>query len=76
MLLMKVTVNPVTCIASGNCGRIAPNVFRNPPEQDGFVELIDENPPESEWEAAREAEALCPSATIYVVDDDTHSTPR
>lgn len=73
---MKVTVNPVTCIASGNCGLTAPNVFRNPPEQGGFVEVIDENPPESEWEAVREAEALCPSATIYVDDDDTRMTRR
>jgi ferredoxin len=71
---MKVIVNPVTCIASGNCGLTAPNVFRNPPERGGFVEVIDENPPESEWEAVREAEQLCPSATIYVDEDDTHLT--
>lgn len=71
---MKVTVNPVTCIASENCGLVAPNVFRNPPERGGFVELIDGNPPESEWKAVREAKALCPSATIYVEDDDTHMT--
>jgi ferredoxin len=37
------------------------------------VEVIDENPPESEWDVVREAEALCPSATIHV-DDDTHMT--
>jgi ferredoxin len=67
---MKVTVNHATCIASANCGRTAPNVFRNPPEEGGFVELIDENPPESEWTAVREAEELCPSATIRIVDDD------
>jgi ferredoxin len=66
---MKVTVNPVTCIASGFCGLTAPKVFRNPPEQGGFVELIDGNPPESEWDAVREAEAICPSATIRVRDD-------
>jgi ferredoxin len=72
MLLMKVTVNPVTCIASGNCGLTAPNVFRNPPEEGGFVELIDGNPPESEWAAVREAKELCPSATIYIEDHDAH----
>jgi Ferredoxin len=66
---MKVTVNHETCVASGNCGRIAPNVFSNPPENDGFVELIDANPPESEWDAARQAEELCPSATIRIRDD-------
>lgn len=67
---MKVTVNNATCIASANCGRTAPNVFRNPPENGGFVELIDENPPESEWDATREAENLCPSATIRIEDDE------
>lgn len=68
---MKVTVNPTTCIASANCSRIAPKVFANRDEDDGFVSVIDENPPESEWAAAREAEALCPSATIRLREDDT-----
>ncbi|MBT2497588.1 ferredoxin [Agromyces sp. ISL-38] len=73
---MKVTVNPVTCIASENCGRIAPKVFGNPPEQGGFVELLDANPPESEWAAVREAKELCPSATISIEADDTHTARR
>ena len=68
---MKVTVNPTTCIASANCSRIAPTVFANRDEDDGFVSVIDETPPESEWAAAREAEALCPSATIHLREDDT-----
>jgi ferredoxin len=67
---MKVTVTQATCIASGNCGRTAPDVFRNPPENDGFVELINENPPKSEWDTVRQAENLCPSATIRITDDD------
>lgn len=66
---MKVTVNHATCIASGNCGRTAPKVFSNPPEEGGFVELITDDPPESEWGAVREAENLCPSATIRIEDD-------
>lgn len=67
---MKVTVNSSTCIASGNCGRTAPKVFRNPPENEGFVELITENPPALEWDAVRRAENLCPSATIGIEDDE------
>jgi ferredoxin len=43
---------------------------RNRQENDGFVELIDENPPESEWDATRRAENLCPSATIRIDDDE------
>lgn len=68
---MKVTVNPTTCIASANCSRIAPKVFANLDENEGFVSVIDENPPESEWAAAREAEALCPSATIHLLEHDS-----
>lgn len=67
---MRVTVNPTTCIASGNCSGIAPKVFANRDEDDGFVSVIDDKPPRSEWSAAREAEALCPSATIHLYDDD------
>lgn len=66
---MKVTVNPTTCIASANCSRIAPKVFANLDENDGFVSVLQENPPATEWAAAREAEALCPSATIHILDD-------
>ncbi|GAA1952631.1 ferredoxin [Microbacterium deminutum] len=71
---MKVTVNPTTCIASGNCGKIAPRVFANRDEDDGFVSVVDENPPESEWAVAREAESLCPSATIHLVEDSSDRT--
>jgi ferredoxin len=68
---VKVTANPTTCIASGNCSRTAPKVFANLEQNDGFVSVLDEQPPESEWPAVREAEDLCPSATIQVEWDDT-----
>lgn len=67
---MRVTVNVDTCVAAGLCGEVAPNVFSNPPENDGFVELLDANPPESEWVVTREAEQLCPSASIDALSDD------
>lgn len=66
---MRVTVGRNTCIASGNCGLIAPTVFANPEEDGGFVRVLDHNPPDSEWDAVREAESLCPSATIHVEED-------
>lgn len=65
---MKVTVHSAMCVASGNCGFVAPNVFRNREENGGFVELTEASPPESEREAAREAEYLCPSGTIQIED--------
>lgn len=70
---MKVTVNPTTCIASGNCSLTAPKVFANLEENDGFVSVLDENPPASEWPAVREAEDLCPSATIQIEMDATRA---
>lgn len=72
---MRVTINPTTCIASGNCSRMAPRVFANRDEDDGFVSLIDENPPEAEWASVREAANLCPSATISIEEDDGGDSP-
>lgn len=66
---MRVSVNHDTCIASGNCGQIAPNVFRNLAEYGGFVSLVTDRPSESEWEAVRRAERLCPSATVRIEED-------
>ena len=67
---MRVTINPTTCIASASCGRTAPRVFANRNEDDGFVSVLDEHPPEAEWASVREAENLCPSATIRIEEDD------
>lgn len=65
---MKVSVHSSLCVASGNCGFVAPGVFQNREENGEFVELLDANPPESEWAAVREAEYLCPSGTIQIED--------
>lgn len=63
---MRIFANYDTCVASGNCGRIAPAVFRNLAEHDGFVSLVTDHPPESEWSAVRRAQQLCPSGTIFL----------
>jgi ferredoxin len=72
---MRVTINPTTCVASGNCSRTAPRVFANLDDDDGFVSVLDEDPPETEWAAVRVAEALCPSATIRVEEDHAVDSP-
>ncbi|MFC8799681.1 ferredoxin [Promicromonospora sp. NPDC057138] len=72
---MRVTINPTTCVASGNCSRTAPHVFANLYDDDGFVSVLDENPPEAEWPAVREAETLCPSATIRIEEDAAGDSP-
>lgn len=63
---MRVFANYDTCIASGNCGYTAPNVFQNLEEHGGFVSLITGHPPEKEWPAVRRAQRLCPSGTIFI----------
>lgn len=63
---MNVIIHQKLCIASGNCGVVAPEVFANPESRDGFVKLLDAQPPESEWAAVRQAEYLCPSGTIEI----------
>lgn len=63
---MKVFANYDTCVASANCGRIAPNVFQNLAEHGGFVSLRTDQPPEAEWPAVRRAQQLCPSGTIFI----------
>ncbi|MDI3331476.1 MAG: ferredoxin [Micrococcus sp.] len=65
---MKVMVNRDTCVASGNCGAIAPDVFQNRDRDGGFVRLLQTNPPASQWEAVWQAARLCPSGTINVED--------
>lgn len=65
---MKVTIHGAMCVASGNCGFVAPKVFRNRAENGGYVELLDPNPPQTEWDTVREAEYLCPSGTIQIED--------
>jgi ferredoxin len=72
---MRVTANPTTCIASANCSLTAPKVFANLDEDGGFVSIIDENPPESEWAAVRAAAEQCPSATIGIEKDEGDRAP-
>lgn len=63
---MKITLNYDTCIASGNCGFIAPQVFQNLDKDGGFVSLISASPPGAEWPAVMRAQRCCPSGTIFI----------
>jgi ferredoxin len=44
---------------------IAPKVF-DQREDDGIVILLDADPPEDQYEAARQAAAVCPAVAIEV----------
>lgn len=63
---MKIVTHQRLCVASGNCGFVAPTVFANPENRGGFVKLLDETPPESQWAAVRQAEYLCPSGALQI----------
>lgn len=67
---MRVSANYETCVASGNCGHIAPAVFHNLAEHEGFVSLATDRPPEAEWSAVRRAQQLCPSGSIFLDEGD------
>ena len=65
---MRISTDRQRCIGAGQCVLAAPALF-DQGEEDGLVELLDPAPPEPQWPAAREAAALCPSATIAVAED-------
>jgi ferredoxin len=65
---VHVTIDDKRCIAAGQCVLNAPEVF-DQRDQDGIVELIDENPPPEQYEAARRAARLCPAEVIALGEE-------
>jgi ferredoxin len=63
---VKITLEKDKCITSGQCVMAAPAVFDQ--DDDGVVVLLDENPPESEYAAVREAAMVCPAQLIHVTE--------
>ncbi|GIF99522.1 ferredoxin [Catellatospora citrea] len=64
---LRVAVDRDACCGSGNCVRTAPEVF----DQDadlGLVVLRQAEPPESEYDAVREAAYNCPAAAIDLTE--------
>lgn len=71
---MKVITHPDRCIASGSCVLTNPRVFDQ--DDDGFVVLLDDAPPEAERDSVRDAAGACPAMAIEVHDDATAPGPR
>jgi ferredoxin len=62
--IMRVVVDQDKCIGAGNCVRTAPDVFDQ--GEDGFVELLDDNPPSELEQDVLLARRLCPARAITV----------
>jgi ferredoxin len=66
---MRVIVDRERCIAAGMCVLTAPEVF-DQDEEDGRVVLLQSEPGAEHHDVVRQAERLCPSGAITVLDDD------
>jgi ferredoxin len=60
---MKITVDPGSCVSSGQCVLLAPGTF-DQNEDDGTVVLLAEESAAGDEEAVRQAELTCPAAAI------------
>jgi ferredoxin len=70
---VKVTVDYDLCASTGSCVQICPAVFEI--RSDGYLYLLmEEIPPELE-KSAKEAEELCPTGAIELVDSDVAAGP-
>ena len=62
---MKVTVDQVKCVSTGQCVLNASEVF-DQRDEDGVVVLLADSPPADQEDNARRAAAACPAQAIYV----------
>jgi ferredoxin len=62
--VVRVIVDQDACICSGQCVLAAPDVFDQ--SEEGFVVLLDDDPPHELLEDVRQAAATCPALAITV----------
>nr|WP_127554504.1 ferredoxin [Actinoplanes sp. OR16] len=65
---MRVEFDEPKCVAAGQCAMVAPAVF-DQRDEDGVAIVLTPSPPEEEYEAVREAAAVCPAAAIRLVEE-------
>lgn len=61
---MKITVDYDVCASTGGCMQIAPEVFEV--RNDGYLYVLQEEPPEELRQKVEEAADMCPTAAITV----------
>jgi ferredoxin len=61
---VKVTVDYDVCASTGSCMQVCPEVFEV--RSDGFLYVLQEEPPEELRDGVIQAEELCPTGAITV----------
>jgi ferredoxin len=61
---VRVVVDFDACVSTGSCTRVAPEVFEL--RDDGYLYVLQEQPPEALHEQVREAAELCPTGAITI----------
>ena len=59
---MRVIVDYDVCASTGSCMQVCPEVFEV--RSDGFLYVLQDEPPAELHERVREAEQLCPTGAI------------
>jgi ferredoxin len=62
---MKVSVDTVRCVGSGQCSRTEPRVF-DQDDEEGTVVLLLPSPPANLYPGVREAADICPVRAISI----------
>ena len=61
---MRVVIDYDCCVSTGNCTRICPEVFEI--RDDGFLYVLQEEPPEELRPKLLDAEETCPTGAITI----------
>ena len=59
---MKVKVDFDVCASTGACAQASPEVFEL--RSDGYLYVLQEEPPEALWPSVKDAADLCPTGAI------------
>ncbi len=61
---MRVVVDYDVCASTGACMQTCPEVFEV--RSDGFLYVLQEEPPEELWTKVRDAAEVCPTGAITI----------
>ena len=61
---MRVVFDDACCVGSGSCARACPEVFEL--RDDGYLQILQEEPDESLRPAVEQAVELCPTGAIAI----------